>query len=149
MIRLIEEADIPALFIVRPQTRENAMSVDELASIGITPESILAAINTSHRGWLFEENGKVGGFAMGNADNAELTVMAMLPQHEGKGIGGRLLAKVENWLGAEGCNKIWLTTDINPQLRAYGFYLRQGWVDWKIEHGLRYLSKQLGAKMPH
>ena len=143
MIREIVEADIPALFVVRPRTRENAMSVEELAGIGITPDSIRAAIAGSHRGWLYEEEGEVGGFAMGDAERAELTVMAMLPEYEGRGIGGQLLANVENWLAAKGCDRIWLTTDINPELRAYGFYLRQGWEDWKIDHGLRFMRKSL------
>ncbi len=140
-IREIAEPDIPALFVVRPQTRENAMSVQELAGIGITPESIKAAIAASHKGWLFEESGEVKGFAMGDSDNAELTVMAMLPAYEGKGIGGKLLSNVESWLASQGCHRIWLTTDINPNLRAYGFYLRHGWEDWKTEHGLRYMAK--------
>ena len=119
------------------------MSVEELASIGITPDSMRAAIKGSHKGWLFEQQGEVGGFAMGDSENAELTVMAMLPQHEGKGIGGQLLTKVEEWLESQGCKKIWLTTDINPKLRAYGFYLKSGWQDWKIEHGLRFMTKAL------
>ena len=124
MIREIVEQDVPALFIVRPQTRENAMTVAELRSIGITVESMRAAIKGTHRGWLHEDNGQVCGFAMGDCANAEVTVMAMLPEYEGKGIGGQLLANVESWLASEGCERIWLTTDINPQLRAYGFYLR-------------------------
>ena len=143
MIREIVEADIPSLFVVRPQTRENAMSVEELASIGITVESMRDAIKGSHRGWLYEDNGQVCGFAMGDAHNGEVTVMAMLPAYEGKGIGGKLLTSVEQWLASEGCDRIWLTTDTNTQLRAYGFYLRQGWEDWKIEHNLRYMHKLL------
>jgi GNAT superfamily N-acetyltransferase len=143
LIRGIVESDIPALFLVRPQPRENAMSVDELASIGITQDSMKAAIKGSHRGWLFEEDGEAGGFAMGDSEKAELTVMAMLPAHERKGIGGKLLTRVENWLESEGCRRIWLTTDINPHLKAYGFYLRHGWEDWKIEHGLRYMTRAL------
>ena len=143
MIREIVEEDIPALFVIRPQTRENAMSVEELANIGITPDSIKAAINGSHRGRLYEEDGEVGGFAMGDSAKAELTVMAMLPLYEGKGIGGKLLGRVESWLASEGCQKIWLTTDIDPQLRAYGFYLKHGWQDWKIEHGLRFMTRVL------
>ncbi len=55
MIKRITEADIPALFVVRPKTRENAMSVEELESIGITEESMKAAIKSTHRGWLFED----------------------------------------------------------------------------------------------
>lgn len=120
------------------------MSVTELASIGITPDSVATAIQSSHRGWLFEEDGEVGGFAMGDAEKAELTVMAMLPEHEGKGIGGQLLKKVESWLESEGCKKVWLTTDINPDLRAYGFYKKHGWEDWKIEHSLRFMTRTFG-----
>ncbi len=141
MIREIVASDIPDLFVVRPQTRENAMTVEELARIGVTPESIEIAIKGSHKGWLFEEDGQVGGFAMGDFEKAELTVMAILPQHEGKGVGAELLRNVENWLASKGCEKIWLTTDINPKLRAYGFYLSQGWEDWKIEQGLRFMTK--------
>ena len=143
LIRPITQADIPALFIVRPQTRENAMTVEELAEIGITPESISEAIEGSHRGWLYEQAGEVGGFAMGDAAASELTVMAMLPICEGQGIGGKLLTEVERWLKSEGCDRIWLTTDINPDLRAYGFYLHHGWTDWKIDHGLRFMRKTL------
>ena len=143
IIRQIVESDIPALFVVRPQTRENAMSVEELATIGITPNSMVEAIHGSHRGWLFEQNGKVGGFAMGDSEKAELTVMAMLPEFEGRGIGKELLTKVEEWLKSEDCRTIWLTTDTNPEMRAYGFYLNQGWTDWKIEYDLRFMIKKL------
>ncbi len=143
MIREIEAKDIPALFVVRPKTRENAMTVEELASIGITPDSMVAAINASQRGWLYEDDGQVVGFAMGDSENAEVTVMAMLPEYEGKGIGGELLRRVENWLGSTGCRKIWLTTDMNQNLRAYGFYLRHGWEDWKIQYELRFMEKSL------
>lgn len=143
MIREIAQADIPALFVVRPQTRENAMSVEELASIGITPESISEAIRGTHKGWLVEEDGEVGGFAMGDTERAELTVMAMLPKFEGRGFGGQLLTLVEDWLRSEGCDRIWLTTDTNPELRAYGFYLRHGWTDWKIDYDLRFMRKTL------
>ena len=80
---------------------------------------------------------------MGNSANAELTVMAMLPVHEGKGIGGQLLTRVEQWLASEGCGSIWLITDTNPNLRAYGFYRRHGWEDWKIAHELRFMRKVL------
>lgn len=142
-IREIEVEDIPALFVVRPQTRENAMTIEELASIGITPDSMVEAINDSHRGWLYEDDGQVVGFAMGDSKNSEVTVMAMLPDYEGKGIGSELLQKVESWLGSTGCRKIWLTTDMDQSLRAYGFYLRHGWEDWKIQYDLRFMTKTL------
>jgi len=68
-------------------------------------------------------------------------VIAVLPDYENRGIGAELLSRVEDWLWSAGWEQIWLTTDLNPALRAYGFYQRQGWVDHKIEDELRYMQK--------
>jgi len=142
MIREIEDKDVPALFPVRIVTKENRMSIDELASIGITIESMRAAIRGTHKGWLAEENGRVVGFAMGDSEASELTVIALLPEYEGKGIGKKLLNNVEQWVHSKGCRSIWLTTDTDTSLRAYGFYIKHGWENLKIEHGLRYMIKR-------
>ena len=80
---------------------------------------------------------------MGDSEAKELTVIAMLPDYEKKGIGKQLLNKVETWLRSAGSKSIWLTTDIDPKLRAYTFYIKNGWQDWKIENGLRYMTKEL------
>ena len=143
MIREIQDRDVPLLFPVRVATRENRMSMAELADIGITEETIREAIKGSHKGWLFEQDGSIVGFAMGDSDANEFTVIALLPQYEKMGIGRKLLSKVENWLQSEGCKSIWLSTDINDELQAYTFYIKNGWQDLKIEHGLRYMSKEL------
>tara|TARA_B110000879_G_scaffold144075_1_gene187179 strand:+ start:429 stop:872 length:444 start_codon:yes stop_codon:yes gene_type:complete len=141
VIREIEDKDVPLLFPVRIVTRENRMSMEELASIGITVESIREAIKGSHKGWLSEECGRVVGFAMGDFDDAEMTVIALLPEYEGKGIGSQLLTNVENWLHSKGCNEIWLTTDIDQNFRAYSFYKKHGWQDSEIKNGCRYMAK--------
>lgn len=143
MIRQIEHKDVPALFVVRVATRENALSLEQLARLGVTEESIHVAIDGSHAGWLYEDQGKVVAFAMGDYEESELTVIAVLSSYEKQGIGGQLLSSVENWLKSKGCKEIWLTTDIDMELRAYGFYQRSGWVDTKIEHGDRYMRKCL------
>lgn len=144
MIRRINHEDVPALFLVRVATRENALSLEQLAKLGITQESIHEAIDGSHAGWLYEVENKIVAFAMGDYKNGELTVIAVLPEFEKLGIGGQLLTQVENWLRSNGCEEIWLTTDIDTELRAYGFYQRSGWLDSKIEKGNRYMSKCLG-----
>ena len=59
--------------------------------------------------------------------------------------GARLLKRVEEWLAEQGCSEIWLTTDVDQSLRAYGFYISQGWKDEKMEDGLRYMTKDLGS----
>ena len=143
-IREITIADIPALFDIRPRTRENALTVDELRALGITPESVAGWLGSETRGWLCESlNGEVVGFCMGDRSTGELLVLALLPQYEGLGIGGKLIRCVENWLAGSGCKKAWLTTGLDENLRAYGFYRHLGWVDWKIERGLRWMERGL------
>jgi GNAT superfamily N-acetyltransferase len=139
--REIEPRDVATLFAVRVATRENALSLDELAALGIIEESVLAILGASHRGWLCEADGRVIGFAMGNRENGEMWVIALLPEFEGRGIGAALMARVEEWLWSEGWSEIWLTTDVDPALRAYGFYRRLGWEDHEIRDGLRYMKK--------
>ena len=82
----------------------------------------------------------------GGFDAAELTVIALLPEYEDKGIGLQLLIKVEDWLSVRGCDEIWLTTDIDPTLRAYGFYKKNGWQDDEIKDGDRHMTKKLTKK---
>lgn len=143
MIRRIEHQDVPALFVVRVATRENVLSLDQLASLGITEATIHEEIEGSHAGWLYEDQGRVVAFAMGDYEGKELTVIAVLPDYEKQGIGGQLLTQVENWLKSKGCDEICLSTDLDVKLRAYGFYRKWGWVDNKIEKGNRYMCKRL------
>ena len=142
-VRRITPADIPALFDVRPRTRENALTVEQLRSLGITPDSVAAWLQGSTSGWLCETAGEVVGFCMADCSRAELLVLALLPAYEGRGIGGRLMQEAENWLAACGCSRAWLTTAEDPALRAYGFYRHRGWTDWKIADGVRYMQRDL------
>jgi GNAT superfamily N-acetyltransferase len=135
--REITAADVPALFHVRPRTRENAMTLEELQRHDINPQSVTESLTNSTKGWLCEDAGEVVAFSMADRATGEFLVIAVLPEYEGKGIGGRLMALTKEWLAASGCMRSWLTTDLDTSLRAYGFYRRQGWTDWKIERGLR------------
>jgi GNAT superfamily N-acetyltransferase len=138
--REITASDVPELFVVRPKTRENAMTVEELARLGIDPRSVTESLADSTKGWLCEDGGQVVGFAMADRATAEFLVIAVLPEYEGRGVGGRLMELVSRWLLACGCTRAWLTTDLDTSLRAYGFYRRYGWTDWKVERGLRYME---------
>jgi ribosomal protein S18 acetylase RimI-like enzyme len=140
--REIIDADVPELFVVRAATRENTISVEDLRKMGITEESVLGMLKSTHRGWLCKADGRVVGFTMGNRETGEMWVIAILPEYEDKGIGGRLLTLVEDWLWSVGWDEIWLTTDTDPTLRAYGFYRRQGWRDSEIKDDLRYMVKK-------
>jgi GNAT superfamily N-acetyltransferase len=140
-LRRIVESDIPELFRVRVATWHNQNGAEELTRFGITPESVAAQLRTTHRGWLWEIDGRTVGFAIGDRSNGEMWVIAVLKEHEGKGIGGRLLRAVEDWLFSEGWEEIWLTTDLDPAFRAVGFYRSNGWEDWKLD-GDRYMRKR-------
>jgi GNAT superfamily N-acetyltransferase len=143
-IRDIRESDIPALFHVRPRTRENALTLEELRVLDITPESVATWLAGSTRGWLCETSAKeVVGFCMADCSTSELLVIALLPEYEGGGVGGRLMQRAEAWLKQSGCTTAWLTTDLDQSLRAYWFYLHRGWKDWKIERGMRYMQLDL------
>ena len=139
--RAIANADVPALFDVRVATHENALSLAELAALGITEDSVRERLGATFKGWLCEVNRVVVGFAIGDRSTGELWVIALLPQYLGRGIGSRLLTTVENWLRECGCTRLWLTTDVDTSLRAYAFYRSHGWVDERIDNGLRYMVK--------
>jgi len=142
LYREIIPEDIPALFKVRTKTDQNNFTMDDLLALGINHDSVRDKLTTSYKGWLCEIEGRVVGFTMGDRETGELWVIAVLPEYIRMGIGGRLLALTEKWLFSEGCERLWLTTDIDTEIRAYSFYLKNGWLDDKIEDGLRYMYKE-------
>jgi len=141
--REITAPDVPALFDVRTRTRENAMTLDGLQRLGINPQSVTESLGKSTKGWVCDDSGQVVAFSMADRATGEFLVIAVLPEYEGKGVGGRLMTLAEEWLAASGCKRAWLTTDLDTTLRAYGFYRKRGWIDWKIERGLRWMELSL------
>jgi GNAT superfamily N-acetyltransferase len=114
----------------------------ELAALGITEETVAQKLQGAYSGWVCEADGKIVGFAMGDCATGELWVVAVLPEYCGLGIGSGLIKRVESWLAENGCKEFWLTTDVDPGLRAYSFYRKHGWKDAGIRDGLRYMAKQ-------
>jgi ribosomal protein S18 acetylase RimI-like enzyme len=126
--RQITPADLPAVFSVRLSTIENAITMRELEDdYGITLDSLAKAMSSHVKGWLCEDSEVVVGFAMGDRLNGEVQVVAVLPEYERNGIGKSLLTKVQNWLLSEGHEEIWLGSNPDPTIRAYGFYRKLGW----------------------
>ena len=97
------------------------------AEYGLTPESLAKAMQASAKGWVCEVGDQVVGFAMGDSESGEMTVIAVLSEFERRGIGKALLDRVRDWLFDSGHDEIWLLTTPNLNFRAYGFYLSQGW----------------------
>ena len=127
-IREASFRDIEATFHVRANTRENAIPRERLASLGITPGSVEAAIKGgSYRSWVCDIDGKVVGFCNVEGSTGEVIVLAVLSGYEGRGIGRVLLSEAVQFLRAAGNARIWLTASPLESFRSHGFYRANGW----------------------
>jgi GNAT superfamily N-acetyltransferase len=54
-------------------------------------------------------------------------VLALLPAHEGQGVGRQLLARVVDRLLAAGHGRLFLGCSADPASRSHGFYRHLGW----------------------
>lgn len=142
-IRPATEADVETLFRIRTDVRENNMTLDALAAVGVTPESIVRMLRTDSHAWLAEWEGHPAAFAM--ADAARGTVFALFVQrgYEERGMGRALLAEAAAWLFARGWDQVWLTTGADAP-GANAFYRRVGWrEDGTAENGeIRYTLRR-------
>src|SRR5690349_18331869 len=123
-IRDAAEKDIPAIFEVRTSVRENHLSVEQMAEMGITNETIREALRNEACIWVAAEGDHVVGFSMADAANACLFAAFVRPDWAGQGIGRRLMERAEAFLFARH-SLIWLHTDGSSH--AAGFYERLGW----------------------
>lgn len=124
--------DIETLFQIRTSVVENHQSRQELATLGVTPETIAHMLQTTCRAWIAEIDGQPIGFSFANAADRMVFGLFVLPEFEGRGAGRALLQQAENWLWSQGNTEIHLFTGNNPNLRAYGFYQHLG---WEVEQG--------------
>lgn len=123
-IRDAAEEDIPAIFAVRTSVRENHLSVEQMAGMGITYETIRQALCEEPCIWVAVHGNRIVGFSMADAADGCLFAAFVRPEWEGQGIGSRLLARAEAFLFKRH-SSIWLHTDGSS--RAAGFYERLGW----------------------
>lgn len=127
-VRVAQSTDIETLFDIRTSVNENYQSREEIAELGITPESIAEMLATDCCAWLAELDGQSVGFAISNATEATIFGIFIRPDFEGKGAGRALMQAAETWLWSQGLDEIWLLTGNDPTLRAYGFYQHLDWV---------------------
>ena len=144
--REMTAADVPSTFLIRTAAKENPLTLTGMKSLGITVESVRGHIATTHKGYICEIDGVVVGFVIADNRSGELWVLAVWPEHEGKGIGRQLLVLAQDWLFSQGWDKLWLTTGITPS-HALKLYTKLGWtVVGTLPHGGSYkmeLSKML------
>ena len=121
-------ADIDACITLRGQTRENAISRQQLADLGITLASWGAEVDSGQLvGQLGVSNAGIVGYCFGDTGTGEVVVLALLPQAEGQGLGKALLARVVSQLLALGHGRLFLACSNDPAVRSYGFYRHLGW----------------------
>lgn len=117
--------DIETIFNIRTAVKENHLSREQMAEMGITPQTVLEIINASRCIWIAEVNGQAVSFAMAIIEEACLFAIFVTPEFEGLGVGKKLLQKAESFLFST-CQNIWLETASGS--RAATFYKRHGWV---------------------
>lgn len=113
---------------IRGMTRDNPMTIDDLASIGVNASNWCPLIESGEfLGVVCEINNVMVGFCFGEVESGEILVLAVLPEYEGMGIGTNLLASVSKALLQSGSNFLWLAASPDPKIKAYGFYRSRGW----------------------
>lgn len=123
-IRLANESDIETIFDIRTSVRENHLSRQQLAEMGITPETISEAMQATPCLWIAHEDGIAAGFSMVDMEEGSLFAAFVRPDFEGRGIGRLLVRTAEEALFSKHAT-IWLETGATT--RASGFYTRMGW----------------------
>jgi GNAT superfamily N-acetyltransferase len=132
-IRIAQQDDIETLFEIRTSVVENYQSREEIAAVGITPESVAGMLETDCCAWIAEIDDRPIGFSIANVTEKMIFGLFVLPAFEGQGAGRALMLATENWLWSQGIEEIWLVTGNDPSLRAYGFYLHLGWIPVGVE----------------
>ncbi len=122
-------ADTAACVELRGKTRENAVSAERLAAMGITVASWARDVETGALpGFVCEaEHDGIVGYCFGDAATGEVVVLALLPAYESRGIGRRLLGLVTEHLLAAGHARLFLGCSADPATRSHGFYRHLGW----------------------
>ena len=134
MIRAGQVADLPALTRIRTAVTENHLSVEGMAALGITHQSIAAELNDGHLAcWVAMEGDAIAGFSMADRRDGSIFALFMDAAHEGKGHGSALLLACEHWLKRQGHAEARLSTERHS--RAFAFYRRRGWREAAAEPG--------------
>jgi GNAT superfamily N-acetyltransferase len=104
---------------VRTSVRENRLTSS------VSEEDYLPAIEAYGKGWVLEEHGRIVGFAVGDARDGNIWALFVRPDRECLGYGRLLHDTMIEWLGCQGLDRLWLTTE--PGTRAQRFYESAGW----------------------
>lgn len=120
--------DAAACFDLRARTRENALSAEQLEAVGVTLETWRDGIRDGTLpGHVCLSGSEIVGYCFGVRNTGEIAVLAVLPEHEGRGIGRTLLSRMIADFERLGFDRLFLGCSANPRTRSYGFYRHLGW----------------------
>lgn len=122
------QADIPAMSAIRLSVTENRLSDPARVTLQMY-EDYLERLGKS---WVCEVDGVIAGFASADKVDGSIWALFVSPEHEGEGIGKRLLALMADYLFTQGHDKIDLSTSADT--RADTFYASQGWERGKMKN---------------
>jgi ribosomal protein S18 acetylase RimI-like enzyme len=147
-LRPAEIADVESLFEIRCSVIENHQSREELAELGITPETVADMIQGGdYITTLAEMSGEPVGFTMAQISEGYIFACFVKPEFGGQGIGRTLMQAAEGGLRQAGVQQAWLSTGSEPHLQAIGFYQHLGWIeDGYLEDGQIRFIKNLVEK---
>lgn len=128
-LRQALESDIPQLHEVRMAVRENVLNNPAL----VTEADYRRFLTTEGRGWLWEADGRVAGFAIVDTVSHNVWALFIHPDFEGKGIGKALQQTMLRWYFTQTGHTLWLST--GPGTRAEEFYRRTGWTETGLTKG--------------
>ncbi len=121
-------ADAEACVALRGRTRQNAVSRERLAELGITPASWADDTRSGRLpGHVCLDGEQLVGYCFGDTASGEIVVLALLPEHEGRGIGRQLLGLMVQTLREAGHQRLFLGCARDPATRSHGFYRHLGW----------------------
>ena len=121
-------SDIATCIALRGKTRENAVSVERLAQLGVTLASWSADVASGDLpGYVCLEHGQIVGYCFADKRTGEIVVLVVMPAWEGKGIGRKLLDMIVTDFERLGFRRLFLGCSSDPRVRSYGFYRHLGW----------------------
>ena len=120
-VRRATIADIEAMHRLRLSVQENVLSDPQR----VTPGHYVPMLEEHGRGWVYELDGNIVGFAVADHSRRNIWALFVDPACEGRGIGRALHDAMVHWLFEQGREPLWLTTA--PGTRAERFYSTAGW----------------------